>query len=131
MTTATPIEERVEHVVVRGAARCQNAETAVNAAGIFIAAGYEFRCPAGATDEVGGQHWGISSLWPICTPSDGTVHSGCYVEVNVDRIGPSDALLRHVIAHEFCHTIEYVATGTTSELAADACAAAAGFPRPN
>lgn len=103
--------------------RCGEAVVAVNAAGLHIAAGFEFRCPALALDENGHPHRGITCwYWPgKCRPC------GCYVEINVDRIGSSDALLAFVVAHEICHTIELTETMTTSEASADACAHAHGF----
>jgi hypothetical protein len=45
------------------------------------------------------------------------------VQINIAAIGPNDAKLRHVVAHEFCHS-----NGIRDEQAADACAARYGFP---
>ena len=53
-----------------------------------------------------------------------------WIAVDVGRIGASDATLRHVIAHEICHAIDYMTTGLSSEVGADLCAALHGAPRP-
>jgi hypothetical protein len=45
------------------------------------------------------------------------------VDINAALIGPNDAALRYVIAHEFCHS-----NGVRDEQAADDCAAHYGFP---
>jgi hypothetical protein len=45
------------------------------------------------------------------------------VDINTASVGPSDAVLRYVVAHEFCHS-----HGIRDELTADACAAGYGFP---
>jgi len=81
----------------------------VERAGDHLGPGYEFRCPA--TDF---PRWGATSVSP-CGP--------CWVEINLAAIGPSDSVLRYVIAHEFCHS-----NGIRDERAADDCAARYGFP---
>ena len=45
------------------------------------------------------------------------------MSINTSSIGPSDAKLRYVVAHEFCHS-----HGIVDEQAADDCAASYGFP---
>ena len=62
-----------------------------------------------------------------CWNCEGT---GSWISIDIGRIGPSDALLRHVIAHETCHANEYMSRGLTTELTADLCAALHGAPRP-
>ena len=47
----------------------------------------------------------------------------CFVDINLAAIGPSDAKLRYVVAHEFCHS-----NGVHDEQAADDCASRYGFP---
>ena len=78
-------------------------------AGDHLAPGFEFRCPDSEFPR-----WGATSLPPCAT---------CWVAINLADIGPSDAKLRHVIAHEFCHS-----NGVRDEQAADDCAAQYGFP---
>ena len=78
-------------------------------AGDHLGPGYVFSCPASDFPR-----WGATTLAP-CGP--------CVVEINIAAIGPSDAVLRYVIAHEFCHS-----NGIRDELGADACAARYGFP---
>ena len=78
-------------------------------AGDHLAAGFEFRCPNSEF-----ARWGATTV-PPCRP--------CFVEINTADIGPDDAKLRHVMAHEFCHS-----NGIRDEQAADDCAARYGFP---
>ena len=42
--------------------------------------------------------------------------------------GTSTDYLRHVVAHEVCHIVDFQATGVSSEWGADACAADHGAP---
>ena len=89
--------------------RCTAARQAVEAAGDHLGAGFDFRCPA--TDF---PRWGATTLSP-CGP--------CSVDINTALIGPNNAELRYVVAHEFCHS-----NGIRDEQAADDCAARYGFP---
>ncbi|MGH9189053.1 MAG: hypothetical protein ACRD0Q_03330 [Acidimicrobiales bacterium] len=103
------------------AERCEAARVWVTAAGLRVPAGWDYRCPDLARDDEGAQHWGIA-----CWNCDG----GSYVGVNIVLIGPSDATLRYVVAHETCHAIEFMTLGLSTELTADLCAALHGAPRP-
>src|SRR5437868_1927852 len=87
--------------------RCLAARQAVENAGDRLAAGFEFRCPDSAYP-----HWGATTFAPCCS-----------VAINVAALGSDDAKLRHVVAHEFCHS-----NGIHDEQAADDCAARYGFP---
>jgi hypothetical protein len=89
--------------------RCLAARHAVERAGDHLAAGFEYRCPDSEYPR-----WGSTSL-PPC--------GACWVEINTAAVGPDDAKLRHVVAHEFCHS-----NGVVDEQAADDCAARYGFP---
>lgn len=52
-----------------------------------------------------------------------------FIAINMDLMaGTNTAYLRHVVAHEICHILDWQTTGTTSEARADACAAAHGAP---
>lgn len=106
-------------------ARCIGVLAAVQAAGLILPPGFEYRCP-GDTQTFAGdrQHWGV-----VCYRQAPFCPTGAYVAVNPSRIGPSDARMRYVVAHEIGHALDYVRTGSTSEASADAHAAAAGFPR--
>src|SRR5947209_19463506 len=89
--------------------RCEAARQAVENHGDHLPAGVEFRCPGSEFPR-----WGATSL-PPC--------GACWVEINTGAIGPDEAKLRHVVAHEFCHS-----NGVVDEQAADDCAARYGFP---
>src|SRR3954452_14930243 len=89
--------------------RCTAARQAVEAAGDHLGAGFDFRCPA--TDF---PRWGATTLSPCGL---------CAVDINTALIGPNNAELRYVVAHEFCHS-----NGIRDEQAADNCAARYGFP---
>jgi hypothetical protein len=90
-------------------ARCRAARQAVENAGDHLAPGFGYRCPASDYPR-----WGATTLSP-CGP--------CFVTINIAAIGRDDAKLRHVVAHEFCHS-----NGVRDEQAADDCAAHYGFP---
>ena len=89
--------------------RCQAARQAVEDAGDHLGPGFDFLCPNSEYPR-----WGATTV-PPCGP--------CFVEVNLADVGPDDAKLRYVVAHEFCHS-----NGVRNEQAADDCAAAYGFP---
>ena len=71
----------------------------------------------------GTARWGLA-----CWNCEG--HGSSWIAVDVGRIGASEATLRHVVAHETCHAIDYATLGLTTELTADLCAALHGAPRP-
>lgn len=99
------------------AERCVIARQTVEAKGDVLPAGFEYRCPAYAYG-----HWGVTSGAP------GAPH---FVEINVSKIGPSDAKLDYVVAHEFCHARAAVGLEQytwTDEGTTDQCAANYGFP---
>jgi hypothetical protein len=89
--------------------RCLAARQAVDNAGDHLAAGFDYRCPDSEYPR-----WGATTM-PPCGP--------CLVTINSAFIGPDDAALRYVVAHEFCHS-----NGVRDEQAADDCAAHYGFP---
>ena len=76
-------------------------------AGDHLAAGFEYLCPDSEYP-----HWGATTVEPCC-----------FVAINTAAIGPDDAKVRYVVAHEFCHS-----NGVRDEQAADDCAAHYGFP---
>lgn len=105
-------------------ARCAAARSDVEAAGLVLPAQFEYRCP-GSTELFAGdrQHWGTTcSMASLCRG-----HS--YIAINPGLIGRSEARLRYVVAHETCHALDVAARRPLDESAADACAAAHGFPR--
>lgn len=99
--------------------RCSAGRQWVAAHGLSLPAGFAFRCPDPAIFADGGSRWG-TTCWNCGAPG------GSYIAINIDRIGSSDDVLHHVIAHETCHAIQDVTTGMTTEESADACAAAHG-----
>ena len=88
----------------------------------MLPAGWGFRCPGPAIVD-GAPRWGMA-----CLNCEGD-HTN-WIAVDVGRIGPSEAALRYVIAHEICHAVEYMTLGLSTELTADLCAALHGAPRP-
>jgi hypothetical protein len=103
------------------AERCAAARQWVDGHGLVLPAGYGFRCPGSAMQ-------GETSRWGItCWNCAG---AGSYIAVDIDRIGPSDATLRYVVAHETCHAIDFATLGISTEIGADLCAALHGAPRP-
>ena len=105
-------------------ARCMAALADVERTGLVLPALFEYRCP-GSTETFTGdrQHWGTTCAMVSMCPGS------AYIAVNPGLIGPRDARLRYVVAHETCHALDSVALRPASERAADACAAAHGFPR--
>lgn len=103
------------------AERCAAARQWVEAHGLVLPAGYGFRCP-GPAMQGETPRWGIT-----CWNCAG---AGSYIAVDIDRIGPSDAALRYVVAHETCHAIDFATLGISTEIGADLCAALHGAPRP-
>ena len=104
-------------------ARCSAALERVQASGLVLPAGFEYRCPGDTRSFVGDrQRWGVTCFHhPTFCPN------GAYIAVNPAQVGRSDARLRYVVAHEIGHAIDYVTLGFTSEESAHARARAAGF----
>lgn len=105
---------------------CARALETVHRAGLRLASGTEFRCP-GNTETTPGdrQHSGVA-----CFDHQWYCPQSSYIAVNPEQIRRGDQGMQYVIAHEICHIESYRATGTPgTEDGADACAAAAGFPR--
>ena len=106
--------------------RCLDALLAVEQAGLQLRDETDFRCP-GSTgfSPTAEQHWGATCWRTRLCPG------ASYVAVNPGMVGPDNARLRYVVAHEVCHVNSYARTGSAgSEPAADRCAAAAGVPPP-
>ncbi len=109
--------------VVSPAARCAAALGKVQATGLLLPAGFDFRCPGDTRSFVGDrQHWGVT-----CYHQPTFCPDGAYIAVNPARVGPSDVRLRYVVAHEIAHAIDYATQGFTTEESAHARARAAGF----
>ncbi|HUR18239.1 MAG TPA: hypothetical protein VMZ51_04795, partial [Acidimicrobiales bacterium] len=104
--------------------RCTAARSDVEAAGLVLPAQFEYRCP-GSTETFtwDRQHWGTACFRMSLCPTS------AYIAINPGLIGPNEARLRYVVAHETCHALDSVARRPLDEPAADACAAAHGFPR--
>ncbi len=104
------------------AERCAAARQWVGQRGLALPSGWGFRCPGSAVMD-GTARWGLA-----CWDCEGNGSS--WIAVDIGRIGASEATLRHVVAHETCHAIDYASLGLTTELTADLCAALHGAPRP-
>ncbi len=104
------------------AERCAAARAWLAQRGLILPAGWEFRCPGPAVEN-GVPRWGLA-CWN-CERNNKN-----WIAVDVGRIGSSEATLRHVVAHETCHAIEYMTLGLSTELTADLCAAYYGAGRP-
>jgi hypothetical protein len=97
--------------------RCALSRGTVEHTGDVLPSGFVFRCP-----DTTYPHWGVTS------GASGQPH---FIAVNLNRIGPDDAKLRYVIAHENCHARAAVGLENyawTDEEATDRCAADYGFP---
>ena len=96
---------------------CADARAAVAAAGLPLPAGVDYRCPSTQFAHHGAACW---DEWP-CPGS-------AFIAINLDLgAGASPEYLRHVVAHEICHILDFRDRGWTTEPRADACAAVYGF----
>ena len=90
---------------------------AVGAAGLPLPAGVDYRCPSTQFAHHGATCW---DEWP-CPRS-------AFIAINLDLgAGATPEYLRHVVAHEICHILDFRDRGWTTEPRADACAASYGF----
>lgn len=98
---------------------CSAALAWVEAAGLRLPAGVDYRCPSTDFAHHGAACWNASGVCP----------GAGFIAINMDRMpGVSVGYLRHVVAHEVCHIVDFQGTGKTSEAGADACAEAHGAP---
>lgn len=96
---------------------CAGALADVAAAGLPLPAGVDYRCPSTRFAHQGAACW---DEWP-CPGS-------AFIAINLDLgAGATPEYLRHVVAHEICHILDFRDRGWTTEPRADACAAAYGF----
>ena len=97
---------------------CSDALAWVAEAGLRLPPGVGYHCPSTQFAHHGAACWNGS-------PCRGSA----FIAINLDLMaGTSPEYLRHVVAHEVCHILDWQRTGTTSEPRADACAAAHGAP---
>ena len=97
---------------------CGEALAWVASAGLPLPAGVEYRCPSTQFAHHGTACWD----GPLCRNSG-------FIAINLELMGDrSPEYLRHVVAHEVCHILEFQRKGTSSEPSADECAAAHGAP---
>ena len=88
-------------------------------AGLPLPAGVDYNCPSTQFAHHGAACWGNSTYCP----------NRGFIAINMGLLeGTSKDYLRHVVAHEVCHILDFQATGVSSEPSADACAAAHGAP---
>ena len=91
---------------------CGAALAWVTAAGLAIPSGVGYHCPSTQFAHHGAACWD----GPYCAGSG-------FIAINLELIGGrSTAYLRHVVAHEICHIVDFQATGRTTEARADDCA---------
>ena len=96
---------------------CSDALAWVAVAGLPLPAGVDYNCPSTQFAHHGAACWGNSTYCP----------GRGFIAINMDLLdGTSTAYLRHVVAHEVCHILDFQATGRSTERGADACAAAHG-----
>jgi hypothetical protein len=96
---------------------CADALASVAAAGLPLPAGVGYLCPSTRFAHQGAACW---DEWP-CPGS-------AFIAINMDLgAGATPEYLRHVVAHEICHILDFRDRGWTTEPRADACAAAYGF----
>ena len=96
---------------------CADALASVAAAGLGLPAGVDYLCPSTRFAHHGAACW---DAWP-CPAS-------AFIAINLDLgANATPEYLRHVVAHEICHIVDFRDRGWTTEPRADACAAAYGF----
>lgn len=97
---------------------CADALAWVAASGLELPVGVGFYCPSTQFSHHGAACWNAGPC-----PGD------AFVAINTDLFaGSGTGYLRHVVAHEVCHILDWQSVGTTSEAGADSCAAAHGAP---
>ncbi len=88
-------------------------------AGLPLPDGVDYNCPSVQFSHHGAACWGNATYCP----------NRGFIAINMGLLdGTSTDYLRHVVAHEVCHILDFQATGVSSESGADACAAAHGAP---
>jgi hypothetical protein len=97
---------------------CADALAWVAGAGLSLPADVGYHCPSTELPHHGAACWHSA----VC-PGTG------FIAINLDLMaGTGTGYLRHVVAHEVCHILDFQATGASTEAGADACAAAHGAP---
>ena len=95
---------------------CADALAWVAAAGLPLPAGVDYLCPSTLFAHHGTACW---DAWPC--PGTG------FIAINMNLgAGATVEYLRHVVAHEVCHILDFRDRGWSTEARADACAAAHG-----
>ncbi len=91
---------------------CADALATAALAGLPLPAGVGYHCPSTEFAHHGAACWN----GPYC-PGTG------FIAINLDLIGGrGTAYVRHVVAHEICHIVDFRATGRSTEASAEACA---------
>ena len=95
---------------------CADALAWVAEAGLPLPPGVGYHCPSTQFAHHGAACWSAA-------PCRGRP----FIAINLDLIGERTTdYVRHVVAHEVCHILDFQAKGWTTEADADACAAAHG-----
>ena len=98
---------------------CSDALAWVASAGLPLPGGVDYNCPSTQFAHHGAACWGNATFCP----------DRAFIAINMDLLhGTSTDYLRHVVAHEVCHILDFQSTGRSTEWGADACAAAHGAP---
>jgi len=98
---------------------CADALTWVAETGLTLPTDVEYHCPSTQFAHQGAACFGHRSFCP----------EGDFIAINMALLeGTSTDYLRHVVAHEVCHILDFQRTRNTTEADADACAAAHGAP---
>lgn len=99
---------------------CRDTLRSVGEVGLRLPDGVDYRCPSTQFAHHGTACWD----GPVCP-------GGGFIAINLELIGNrrSADYLRHVVAHEVCHILEFQSKGSSTEESADACAAAHGAPK--
>lgn len=112
---AAPLGERSSEISDEAAVippECEQYFSSAAQVGLSIPPGWSVLCPAGAIDERGRSHWGITCYGGACPEGQGP-----YISINLSKIGPNKAIRDYVVRHELCH-----AAGFRAESQADQCA---------
>lgn len=95
---------------------CRDALAWVANAGLPLPPGVGYHCPSTQFAHHGAACWNASPC-----------RGGPFIAINLELIGDrSTEYVRHVVAHEVCHILDFRSRGWTTEADADACAAAHG-----
>lgn len=95
---------------------CRDALASAAKVRLPLPPGVDYRCPSSQYAHHGTACWD----WGPC-------RGGGFIAINLDLLaGRSPEYVRHVVAHEVCHILDFQGWGASTEASADACASAHG-----